>query len=114
MPVDESPPRLLHRRLVERAEAPAERHQVVVAQRLASKEEHLVLEPRLMDGGEGRGVERAEIDALHLGAQRSARRPDLNLLVHRGSLDTAGSRGTVAVGSMANEQTAPTSSSPAE
>ena len=81
-----------------------------------------------MDRGKGRGVERAQVDALHLGAERGAGRPNAqeaagpgrrvpdiaNLLVHRGSLDTAGSMGTVAVGSMASEQTAPTSSSAAE
>ena len=76
MPLDEPPPGLLDRRLVEIAEAPAERHQIVVAQHLIPKEQHLMIEPRLMDRGKAVGVERAQVDALHLGAERGAGRPN--------------------------------------
>ena len=69
MPLDEPPPGLLHRRLVEVAEAAAEGHQILVGQPLIPEEQHLVIEPRLMDRREGVGVERAQIDALN-------RRPD--------------------------------------
>ena len=73
MPLDEPPPGLLHGRLVEVAEAAAEGHQIVVGQRLIPEEQHLMVEPRPMDRREGVGVERAQIDALHLRPERGAR-----------------------------------------
>ena len=58
MTLDEAPPGLLHRRLIEVAEAAAERDQVGVGQLLIPEEQHLMIEPRPMNRGEQLVVER--------------------------------------------------------
>ncbi|HEY3159130.1 MAG TPA: DASS family sodium-coupled anion symporter [Vicinamibacterales bacterium] len=76
--VDEAPPVLLDGRLVERAEAAAERDQVGVAELLTAEQYDRVIEPRLVDGRERRLVYRAQIDAPHFGAERGAGRNDVD------------------------------------
>ena len=103
MPLHEALPRLLDRGLVELAKTPAERHQILIAERLVAKQEDLMFEPRPMDRGKQLVVERSQIDALHFGAERRARRSNaqtiraagcdtgrLGSLGHRGSLESIG------------------------
>ena len=116
MSVDEPPPGLLHRRLVEVAEAAAERDEILVGQLLIPEEQHLMVEPRPMDRGEGLGVERAQIDALDLRAEhrvqcdaRTVGRSSRTRLPSAPDLvDLTSSRSD----SCRSEQTAPASSSP--
>jgi sodium-dependent dicarboxylate transporter 2/3/5 len=77
-PLDEAPAVLLDGRLVERAEAEAERNQIGIGELLAAEQDHGVIEPRLVDLPESPIVNRTEIDALDFGAERGAGRDDLN------------------------------------
>jgi hypothetical protein len=65
VPLDKPPPGLLHGRVVEVAESTAEGREILVGQILISEEQHLIVEPCLMDCRKGLGIERAQIDALH-------------------------------------------------
>jgi phosphate-selective porin len=77
-PLDEAPAVLLDGRLVERAEAAAERDQILISKLLIAEQHHSVIEPRLVDRGESASVDRTEIDSADLGAERGAGRDDLN------------------------------------
>ena len=68
------PAALLVGRRIELAEAPAEGQQVVVAERLAAQQDHRMLVPGALDGGELRLGQRLEIDADHLRADRLGQR----------------------------------------
>jgi len=76
--VDEAPAVLLDGRLVERAEAAAERDQVGVAELLTAEQHDGVIEPRLVDRCEGRIVDRSQIDAANLRTERGAGRNDVD------------------------------------
>jgi len=76
--VDEAPAVLLDGRLVERAEAAAERDQVGVAELLTAEQQDGVIEPRLVDRCEGRIVDRSQIDAANLRTERGAGRNDVD------------------------------------
>jgi hypothetical protein len=75
---DEPAARFLHRRPVEIAEAAAEADQVLVAQRLAAHQDHLMLVPGALERGKLRLVERFQVDAPQLGAKRGAGRNDVD------------------------------------
>src|SRR5712691_4695295 len=112
MAFDETAPGLLDRRHVEIAEAAAEGDEILVAQMLATEQHNLVVEPGLVDRGEGPLVDGAQIDAADFGAERAAGRDDSDAIQATDRI-SAGSR-TFLVGSMPNEHIAPTSRSPAE
>jgi hypothetical protein len=76
--VDETPAVLLDRRRIEGAEAAIEGEQIV-AEALAAKQEHQVIEPGAMDRGEAGLVEFAQIDPVHLRRQRMAARDEGHL-----------------------------------
>ena len=78
MAVDEPAPVLLDGRLVERAEAAAERGQVAVVELLIAEQHDGVIEPRPVDRREGGLVYRARVDATDFGAERGARRDDVD------------------------------------
>jgi len=78
MAVDEPPPVLLDGRLVERAEAAAERDQVAVGQLLIAKQHDGVIEPRLVDRCVGRIIDRSQIDAANFRTERGAGRNDVD------------------------------------
>jgi sodium-dependent dicarboxylate transporter 2/3/5 len=77
IPVDEPAPVLLDRRLIECAEAAAERDQVGVGELLIAHQDDGVIEPRLIEGAERRIIDDAEIDAADFGAERGAGGHDL-------------------------------------
>ena len=72
MPLDEPASVLLDGRVIERAEPAAERDQIVISELLMAKEDDRVVEPRLVNGGEGRVVDGAQIDAAYFRAERRA------------------------------------------
>src|SRR5205085_7421857 len=76
MPLDKAPPGLLHRSLVEIAEAAAEGDQIVVGQRLLPEEQHLMIEPRPVHESKRVVVELAQVETLDLRSERGARGPD--------------------------------------
>jgi len=67
--LDEPAPGLLDGRPVELAEAPTEGDQVVVIEVLSAEQQHEVVEPGVMDGGEIGVVDPAQVDAADLGGQ---------------------------------------------
>src|SRR5438046_5328401 len=75
MPLHKAPSGLLHRSLVEIAEAAAEGNKIVVGQRLLSEEQHLMVEPCPVYDSKRVVVERAQVDALNLRSERGARGP---------------------------------------
>ena len=77
MSFDEAAAVLLDGRVIERAEPPAERDQIGVAELLIAEQQHGVLEPRAIDLREGRVVDRTKIHAPDFRAERSAGRNDL-------------------------------------
>ena len=85
--VDEAPAVLLDGRLVERAEAAAERDQVGIGELLIADEDDRVIEPRLVDGRERRSVYGARIDAADFGAERGAGRNDLDRTSQHGHIE---------------------------
>jgi hypothetical protein len=73
MPLDEPLASLLHRRLVQLPKSAAERHEILIGERLIAEEEHLMIEPRAMDCREQLIVEHTKIDAIDPGAERRTR-----------------------------------------
>jgi sodium-dependent dicarboxylate transporter 2/3/5 len=71
--IDEAAAVLLDRRLIERAEAAAERDQIAVGKLLIAEEHDRVIEPRLVNRRECLVVDRAQINAADLGAERGTR-----------------------------------------
>ena len=59
---------LLDRRKVELAKAAAEGNQIIVGQLLPSKQQDLMIEPRLVNGFELIRVNSSDVNALNLGA----------------------------------------------
>ena len=84
---DEPAAVLLDWRLVERAEPPAEGDQVGVGELLIAEQDDGVIEPRLVDGGERRVIDRAQIDAADFGAERGAGRHDVESLAQDGHVE---------------------------
>ncbi len=78
MSLDEAAAVLLDGRLVERAEAAAERDQIAVGEPLIAQQHDGVIEPRLVNPREARSVHRTQIDAADVGAKRGAGRDDLD------------------------------------
>ena len=75
---DEAPAGFLDRGPVELAEAPAERHQIGVAEPLVADEDHRMLVPGAGDPREHGVTQIAEIDSADFGAERCPRGNDLN------------------------------------
>src|SRR4051812_19579019 len=63
----------LVRRRIERAEVPREREQVIVAEVLVAKEQHIVAVPRALDRFDLGLRDAREVDAAHLGADEAQR-----------------------------------------
>ena len=113
--VDEALAVLLDGRVIERAEAAAERDQVVVGQPLAAEQQHLVIEPGAMDRGKRVGVDGAQVGSaaprrlaplrLAPSSSRSQGPPSTSAVAVPGS-------STLRVGSMNSEPMTPTTSSP--
>jgi len=72
MAVHKSTSVLLNGRVIERAEAAAERDQVRVGEMLIADEHDRVIEPRPIDGSEALVVHRSQIDAPELSAERGS------------------------------------------
>jgi hypothetical protein len=69
MTVHESTAILLNGRLVERAESTAESDQIGITESLVAKQQHCVVEPRTIDLGERRVINRSEVDAANFRAE---------------------------------------------
>lgn len=79
---DEPPAVLLDGRVVERAEPPTERDQILVGQLLAAEEHDRMIEPRLIDGGERRVIDGTQIDTEQLRTQCGSTRDHFKLHTH--------------------------------
>src|SRR5712692_3477501 len=74
MTFDEALPVLLDGCMVQFAEAPTERDEILVGKALAREQQHLMIEPRRVNRSEDRVVDGAHIDPADLGAERGASR----------------------------------------
>src|SRR3954469_14565355 len=72
MPVDEASARLLHGRLIQMAEAAAERGEVIIGQALIPEQQNLMVEPPGVECRKDIVVDRAQVDALDFSAERGA------------------------------------------
>jgi len=83
MTFDESPAVFLDRSVVERAESATEGDQVVITELLVAKQQHRVVEPRAMDLGERRVINRSEVDAADFRAESRSGRNNVETRSYR-------------------------------
>ena len=67
---DETAAGFLNGRPIELAEAPAEGDQILVVQLLAAEEQHQIVHPGAVDGGENSVIDMLQIDAVDFRSQR--------------------------------------------